>query len=123
MTLHLPELAGQAAASADRAGDPLAMRFEALAVAAGVVAGLAGEASSELDANHARIGAALAGASSWQRSLAEDAIADMSAVMEPGIATLLSLSPRGADPRPAAQALWQEHVAACNALERTLGTR
>jgi hypothetical protein len=32
--------------------------------------------------------------------------------MEPGLAALLAVNARGADPRPAAEALWREFLAA-----------
>jgi hypothetical protein len=48
----------------------------------------------------------------WQRELAENMVADLAAVMEPGIATLLAINARGADARPAARALWREFVTA-----------
>ena len=43
---------------------------------------------------------------------ADRAIEDMTAVMEPGIAALLGVNARGADPRPAALALWREFTEA-----------
>jgi hypothetical protein len=48
----------------------------------------------------------------WRRELADRAIDDMAAVMEPGIAALLGVNARSADPRPAALALWCEFTAA-----------
>ena len=46
----------------------------------------------------------------WRRELADNAVADLAAVMEPGLAALLAINARGADPRAAARALWQEFV-------------
>ena len=44
----------------------------------------------------------------WRRNLAENGIDDLVAVVEPGVAALLSLRARGIDARPPALALWQE---------------
>ena len=52
----------------------------------------------------------------WRRELAEQQIDDMTAMMQPGIAALLGVNARGADPRPAALALWREYVAARDAV-------
>ena len=46
--------------------------------------------------------------SGWRRNLAENGIDDLVAVIEPGVAALLSLRDKGIDTRPAALALWQE---------------
>jgi hypothetical protein len=52
----------------------------------------------------------------WRRSLAEQGIEDLAAVMEPGLAALLSVHARGADPAPAAATLWEEFHTARAAL-------
>jgi len=55
-------------------------------------------------------------AASWRRDLAERGIEDIAAAVEPGLAALCSAEARGADPRPAAQALWGEFVEARSAV-------
>jgi len=50
------------------------------------------------------------------RELAHNLCADLVAVMEPGLATLLALQARGADCQPAAMALRQEFIATYAAL-------
>jgi hypothetical protein len=52
----------------------------------------------------------------WRRERAEFGISDLAAIMEPGLAALLAVNARGADPRPAALALLQEYNSACEAL-------
>ena len=52
----------------------------------------------------------------WRRELAENGLDDIVAVLEPGIAALIAVNARGADPQPAAQALWQEFELARDAL-------
>ena len=48
--------------------------------------------------------------------IAEPWIEDMTAMMEPGIIALLAVRERGADPQPAARALWLEFVHARDSL-------
>jgi hypothetical protein len=55
-------------------------------------------------------------AEAWRRERAENGIADLVAIMEPGLAALIAVSERGADPQPAALALWREFAAARAAL-------
>lgn len=87
--------------------DASAMRWNALTEAGRVVGMLA--ASTEQDATaQADIEALLAAAPAWQRGLAATAIADLTAMMEPGIATLLEVDAAEANPRSAAEALWRE---------------
>lgn len=88
------------------------MRWAALADAGNVVATLAG-----LDPERARpevrnFPALIRDAEPWRRERAENGVADLAAIMQPGIAALLAVNARGADPRPAAMALWREFVAA-----------
>ncbi|HWK41101.1 MAG TPA: hypothetical protein VNR60_04140 [Croceibacterium sp.] len=92
------------------------LRWHALAEAGRVVAELAGDhAGPEGEEPHDFAGL-LDRAGGWRREHAERGIDDLIAVMEPGIAALLSINENGADPRPAARALWREFVAARGAL-------
>jgi len=87
-------------------------RWAALMEAGALVAALAGiapEPSSEEDRNFSL---RLSRTEAWRRDHAERGVADLSAIMEPGIAALLAVRARGADPRPAARALWHEFAAA-----------
>lgn len=86
------------------------MRWAALADAAGVVATLAGLEPERTPAEVRSFPALMRDAEAWRRERAENGIADLAAIMEPGIAALLAVNARGADPRPAAIALWREFV-------------
>jgi hypothetical protein len=101
---------GQAAASA------MSMRWAALHDAAGVVALLAGIAAEPMRPEVRNFPAIIRDAGGWRRTLAEQGIADLAAIMEPGIAALLAVQARGISPGAAALALWQEFMAARAAL-------
>lgn len=92
------------------------MRWAALADAANVVALLAGIEPERPTAELRNFPALIRDAEAWRRESAENGIADLAAVMEPGIAALLAVSARGADSRPAAMALWREFIAARSAI-------
>ena len=92
------------------------MRWAALAEVANVVAALAGLEPEPTTPEMRDFPALIDQADAWRRERAEYGIADLAAVMEPGIAALLAVNTRGADPRPAATALCREFVAARTAL-------
>lgn len=100
--------AGFAAGSASATS----MRWAALADAAGVVALLAGIEPERPSPELRNFPALIRDAEPWRREQAENGVADLAAVMEPGLAALLAVNARGADPRPAAMALWREFTAA-----------
>lgn len=101
---------------AQAAANASALRWAALAEAAQVVALLAGIEPEPATPEILDFPALIEDAETWRRERAEHGIEDLAAVMEPGIAALLSVNGRGADPRPAAMALWREFVAARAAL-------
>ena len=74
------------------------MRWAALSDAANVVALLAGLEPERPTAEVRNFPALIRDAESWRRDLAENGVADLAAVMEPGIAALLAVNARGADP-------------------------
>jgi len=92
------------------------MRWAALSDAANVVALLAGIEPERPSPELRNFPALIRDAETWRRERAENGIADLAAVMEPGIAALLAVNARGADPKPAAMALWREFVAARTAI-------
>ncbi|HVR90135.1 MAG TPA: hypothetical protein VHG29_03430 [Novosphingobium sp.] len=96
---------GQAAASA------MSMKWSALHDAAGVVALLAGIASEPMRPEVRNFPAVMRDAGGWRRSMAEQGVDDLSAIMEPGLAALLAVHARGAS-ASAALSLWQEFQAA-----------
>lgn len=101
---------GQASASA------LGMKWSALHDAAGVVATLAGFAPEPMSQQLRNFPATLRDAASWRRIMAEQGIEDIGAILEPGLSALLAVHARGVNPAAAALALWQEFVAARDAL-------
>ena len=101
---------GQAASSA------MSMKWAALHDAAAVIATLAGLATEPLRAEVRNYPAVMRDAGGWRRARAEQGIEDLTAVMTPGLAALLAIHARGANPAPAALALWQEFHAARAAL-------
>jgi hypothetical protein len=101
---------GQASAST------MSMQWAALHDASGIVALLAGIAAEPMLTDVRNYPAIMRDAGGWRRNLAEQGIADLSAIMEPGIAALLSVQARGINPAAAALALWQEFEAARNGL-------
>jgi hypothetical protein len=88
------------------------MKWAAVHDAAGIVAVLAGLEPERPLGEVRDFPASMHEAPGWRRELADRAIDDMAAVMEPGIAALLGVNARDADPRPAALALWCEFTAA-----------
>jgi hypothetical protein len=88
------------------------MRWSALGEAANLVATLAGLEPEPAVAEGSDFAGLMRNAEPWRREQAENGVTDLAAIMEPGLAALLAVNARGADPRPAATALWREFVAA-----------
>lgn len=101
---------GQASASA------MSMKWSALHEAAEVLAALAGLATEGTRADLRNFPAMMRDTGGWRRAMAEQAIDDLAAIVEPGIAALLAVNARGISPASAALALWQEFQAARSAL-------
>jgi len=101
---------GQGSASA------LSMKWSGLHDAAATVAAIAGIEAPPMSMSVRNLPAVMRDAGGWRRECAEQGIEDLAAVMEPGLAALLGAYARGADPRSAARALWEEFLAARDAL-------
>jgi hypothetical protein len=86
--------------------------WAALAEAAQLVAALARIPPEPVAEGNGTFLLQLSRAEAWRREHAERGVADLVAIMEPGIAALLAVNARGADPRPAARALWHEFTTA-----------
>jgi hypothetical protein len=99
--------------SPNAGGDATGRKWAVLHDAAAVVAGLAGE---PVPADHLDFPEAIRKAASRRRDLAEQGIEDLAAMMEPGLAALISVHGSGADASAPARALWQEFTAARDAL-------
>lgn len=91
------------------AADASATRWAAIHDAAEAVCAIAGRPLATPGAPAWGMPSLLAAAEEDRREQAEKAIADIAAMMEAGLAALLTVNARGADPRPAAEALWQEY--------------
>ena len=94
------------------AASTTSMRWAALADAANLVAVLAGLEPERTTPEVRNFPALIRDTETWRRERAENGVADLAAIMEPGIAALLAVNARGADCKPAALALWREFVAA-----------
>ncbi|MEY4953510.1 MAG: hypothetical protein RL299_1934 [Pseudomonadota bacterium] len=101
---------GQASASA------MSMKWSALHDAVGVVGMLAGLAAEPMRPEVRNFPAVMRDLGGWRRAQAEQAIDDLNAIMEPGLAALMAVNARGANPAVPALALWQEFHAARTAL-------
>jgi hypothetical protein len=101
---------GQAASSA------LGMKWSALHDAAAAVATLFGVGSNDMTSELRSFPAVMRDACEWRRTLVEQGIEDITAFMEPALSALLAVQARGVSPAAPAQALWQEFVAARDAL-------
>jgi hypothetical protein len=88
------------------------MKWGAVHDAGEIVASLAGAPPDSLAEDVLGFPVMLHRAPAWCRERAENAIDDLVAVMELGIAALLGISARGGDPQPAALSLWREFTAA-----------
>ncbi len=114
-------LAGSGApASAASPPASLAARWDALHDAAAILAQLAGTGAVSLSLPQQDgapdFAGAMVAAGGWRQMLAEQGVDDLAAILEAGLVALLQVHARGADPAPAAQALWQEFLAARQAL-------
>lgn len=86
------------------------IRWAALSEAGIVVSALAGIEQEKQDTQVRNFPALIRDCEDWRRELAERGVADLHAIMEPGLAALLAINARGTDCRPAALALWQEFL-------------
>lgn len=99
------------------ADDSLSRRWTALHKAAGVIATLAGEAPGPA-ADVLAFPDRMRRAPHWRRTLAEQGIEDLAAIMEPGLSALIAVHSHGRDAAAPARALWHEFTAARDALVR-----
>jgi len=81
------------------------LRWAALLEAGKVVCAMAGMAAEQPSRQVRAFPVLVRDCPRWKRELADNGVADLAAVMEPGIAALLAINARGADPRPAARAV------------------
>lgn len=94
----------------------MSLKWSALHEAAATVGRLAGLPGEPVRPEVRNFPALLQDAGGWRRNLAQQGIDDLVAIMEPGLAALLAAHARGANPTAAARALWQEFIAARDAV-------
>lgn len=111
MTTNSPENA--ASASVDlRAWQALSLRWAALHDAANAVAVLAGLAADKPDPSVRGFPGRVRDSGGRRFVPVEQGVADIAAIMQPGLAALLAVRARGQDATAPALALWQEFHAA-----------
>lgn len=97
---------------ANASASALSRQWAALQDAAKVVAMMSGLEPERPSPEIRNFPALIRDCGAWRQAIAEDGIADLAAMMQPGIAALLGVNARGADARPAALALLREFNAA-----------
>jgi hypothetical protein len=102
------------------ARDSLWRKWAALHTAAAAIATLAGDDAPD-PAESAAFVAALAPLTATRRRLIDEHLSDLIAVMEPGLAALLSIRRRDGDASASARALLDEFRRARAMIERILG--
>jgi len=115
-------VSGEPAGSCGAVEDLSDAKWAALHAAANVVASLAGLEPEPIPSRVRDYPALIGVAEPWRRELAARGIDEMAAMMEPGLEALLGVNARGADPRAAALALWQEYEQARASLLTLLPT-
>ncbi|MBC2664617.1 hypothetical protein H7F51_03675 [Novosphingobium flavum] len=91
-------------------------RWLGLHDAAGVVAALAGLPAPTVSPEARNFPQAIAQAGGWRLVHAREGVADLAAILETGIRALLAVHARGTPAAVPARALWDEFVAARDAL-------
>jgi hypothetical protein len=116
MSVIPTEFAVRPDGAALQAPSAISVQWDALHDAAGAVAALAGLAAEDPGAQVRDFPALIHDAGGWRLDLASNGIADLAAMMTPGVRALLAVSTRGQDPTPAALTLWREYQEARDAL-------
>lgn len=94
----------------------LTRQWAALQDAGSAVAAMAGLAPEQLSQKVRQFPALIKDADSWRLELAKNQVADMTAMMQPGLSALLAVNARGQDATAAALTLWREYHAAREAV-------
>jgi hypothetical protein len=94
----------------------MSVQWTALQDAAAAVAALAGLAEEKPTPQIRNFPALIRDAGGWRYELAERGVADLAAIMQPGLKALLAVHARGQDATAAALTLWREFHAARAAL-------
>lgn len=121
MSFQTPTFTRPAAAPSEqqqiRAGPSrMSVQWAALQDVGAAVGSLAGLAAEKPSPQLRNFPALIKDAGGWRYEVAERGIADLSAIMQPGVKALLAVHARGQDPTAAALTLWREFHAARAAL-------
>ncbi|MGX7927641.1 hypothetical protein ACWPMX_13815 [Tsuneonella sp. HG094] len=103
------DFATQTASRSQRSANAMSVQWAALQDAAGAVAMLAGLAAEKPSVRIRDFPALIKDAGGWRLDLATTGVADLAAMMTPGLKALLAVSARGQDPTAAALTLWREY--------------
>jgi len=95
--------------AAPRGASAMSIQWSALHDAATAVAALAGLANEKPSAQVRNFPDLIKDIGGWRMELATNGIADLAAMMKPGVKALLAVSARGQDPTAAALSLWREY--------------
>jgi hypothetical protein len=87
----------------------MSVQWAALHDAAAAVAAMAGLGAEKPSAQIRNFPALIKDAGGWRFEMASNGVADLSAIMRPGVKALLAVSARGQDPTSAALSLWREY--------------
>ena len=91
-------------------------QWNAVRDAAGAVAMLAGIAHDEAPTQEAEFSALVQRQTEWKLALAEQGVADLAAIMQPGVQALLSIHAAGQSAQAPAQILWNQFALARDGL-------
>lgn len=121
MNAHTSNFARPATAPAEgpaarAAPSAMSVQWAALQDAGAAVGALAGLASEKPSPQLRNFPALIKDAGGWRHELAERGVADLAAIMQPGLKALLAVHARGQDPTAAALTLWREFHAGRAAL-------
>lgn len=95
---------------------PLSKRWRELHALGQLIAAKAQLASEPFDGPIAEFPDAILDAAPWHRELAEQALEDIDAMLQPGLTALQAIEARGHDATAPALALWREYYAARDGL-------
>ena len=95
--------------SAPRGPSAMSVQWAALQDAAAAVATMVGLAGEKPSAQVRNFPALIKDLCGWRLQLATDGVADLAAMMKPGVKALLAVAARGQDPTAAALSLWREY--------------
>ncbi|NMW32731.1 hypothetical protein HKD42_11710 [Altererythrobacter sp. RZ02] len=103
-------------AEPSRGASTLTRQWAALQDAGSAIATLANLAPEEPSQKTRQFPVLIKDVDGWRLELAKNQVADMTAMMQPGLAALLAVNARGQDATAAAITLWREYHAAREAV-------